>query len=379
MAKNVAGSVQKEGEGFIKGVEDKATSTIGGMTKAPTAVNIAGTATADLGGANIQDAMNITEEESKSWNPTVDYSTETRNVDQLGKTISNSATGQGLNVLMGGAYKNAGVTGTAGQRGFDTMLLQKDPNSQSEMQKLRSWGTGTLATAVGANQKKIADEGTRLKTAAEAAQTDVLGQIKSGVTDIETAGGEAAKTATTGASGTIGNIAKEYGYSLNADEPALYTTGSNAALDNLSAEQLTRINGLRTLQGLPPIVPNQGVGVNEAVLRGRLSRWKTEQDAIREDEIAAENDRQYKTAQAEAGAGGSVGMGFAGGYVPIPVAAGPVSTNYNKLLAQVQNKTDRSLSGGSSYLTTDLFKSLSPEEQARFRQQMAGGITPFTK
>ena len=274
---NVTSGVQAEGEGLIKDVGTKTEGYIGGMKAAPTLSSISGLTTDQLQGEDVRDAFNVTAEEKAGWAPTTDYSTEATKIGNLGTTIKNTETGSGLNDVVSKFHQGKGYTSTAGQKGFDTFLLQKDPNAQANLANLRSWGTGTLANAVSGAQGKVTKAGSdKLKAATDTSEALRL-QASEAERGLLNTGADVASQRYQTEAKKISDYEKEFGTTLSDEAKNALISGSFENASNLDTEQLARLNALASLQDLQGYTGGQGVTMDATAARNAVRDKKSKE------------------------------------------------------------------------------------------------------
>ena len=313
MASNVVSTTKGEGEKITGAIGTKANTAIGGMKAAtPAAINLSGMSAAELGGDAIKDYLDVTKEEEAGWKISPDFSQEAKQAEQFNTGIQNTATGSGLSDLVGGFHKAKGLTATAGQRGFDTMLFQKDPNAQTEVAGLRDWSKQYVAPAAQEAKTRVETEGTaRLKAA-----TDLRDMLRPQVGDlISSISNEATGLRDTRLNDFKSDIdSRLAAKGLNITDikdPAIlnmYFNGAGSSLDYLAPEQLAKYNALRRLSGGAEYTPTQLRSIESGNIDKIIADVKFQKDLARAEFEAANTPPST----------GPVGMDMFGNIVSVP-------------------------------------------------------------
>jgi len=299
MASNVVSTTKGEGEKLTGAIGAKADTAIGGMKAAvPTAINLSGMSASELGSDAMKDYVTVDEEEEAGWEAVPDFSTEAQQADQFNTTVQNTTTGTGLSNLVGGFHKAKGLTATAGQRGFDTMLFQKDPNAQTEVAGLRDWSKQYVVPSVAAAQKRVGDEGAARLKAATDLRDSVLGQAGTLEHGMLNTGADVANQNVQDAIGRIGQIESEVGTTLSPEERYQYVGGSWNSVENLTPQQLATLNALSVLQGgTGYISTGAGVALDEAGVRQAIVAKKAKEAADAANAMRGRYDAQSSLVQ----------------------------------------------------------------------------------
>jgi hypothetical protein len=292
MASNVVSTTKGEGEKITGAIGTKANTAIGGMKAAqPSTLDLSKMSAAELGGDAIKDYMTLSDEEKANWGAVPDFSTEAQQAKQFDTGIQNTATGSGLSDLVGGFQKAKGLTATAGQRGFDTMLLQKDPNAQTEVAGLRDWSKQYVAPAAQEAKTRVETEGTARLKAATDLRDMLRPQVGAQISSLSNEATGLRDTSQNSFKSDIDSRLAAKGLNItDIKDPAIlnmYFNGAGSSLDYLAPEQLAKYNALRRLSGGAEYTPTQLRSIESGNIDKIINDIKFQKDLARAEFEAA--------------------------------------------------------------------------------------------